>query len=118
MGRLSLLANPDNGNLVRVDGLVDFAAVGALPSRPPAASGLATGKRQHKPLTVMLSGMATVDVFRPDGTSPDTCFGDFEFVAHEGPHGPYRIDAPDCRDPLAGIEGTDIGSDDGFVDAI
>lgn len=96
MGRLSLLANRDNGDVVRVDGAVDGAAV-----RPNV------GRRR---LQLHLAGVAAVDVFPPDGNSPDTCFGDFSFVANEGPHGPFRIDVPDCRDPLAGIEGSDIGS--------
>jgi hypothetical protein len=104
IGRLALLANPDNGNQVRVDGLVDVAGVG------DSASGLPTGKRQHRPLVLLMSGMAAVDVFRVDGSSPDTCFGDFTFAAHEGPHGPFRIDIPECRHPAAGIEGTDVGS--------
>jgi hypothetical protein len=96
IGHLSLLANRDNGDLVRVEGAVDGAAVGFY-----------VGRRR---LQLHLSGVAAVDVFRPDNTSPDTCFGDFTFVGNEGPHGPFRIDAPECRDPLAGIEGSDIGT--------
>lgn len=103
IGRLSLLANPDNGDLVRVEGVADNAAV-----------GFNVGRRR---LRLHLAGLAAVDVFRPDGTSPDTCFGDFTFVQNAGPHGPFRIDAPDCRDPLAGIEGSDIGSGCGNVAA-
>jgi len=109
VGRLSLLANRGNGDLVRVDGMVDGAGF------EPIAGGLPTGKRQHRPLTVIMSGVAAVDVFRPDGSSPETCFGDFAFVAHEGPHGPFRIDLPDCKDRAAGIEGTDIGSAAGVM---
>jgi hypothetical protein len=96
IGHLSLLANRDNGDLVRVEGAVNGAAVGFY-----------VGRRR---LQLHLAGVAAVDVFRPDNTSPDTCFGDFRFVGNEGPHGPFRIDAPDCRDPLAGIEGSDIGT--------
>ena len=106
MGSLSMLAQLDNGDLVRVDGVVDGGGVVGLPN------GLPTGKRQHlpPPRILALSGMTAVDVFHSNRPSPDTCFGDFTFVANEGPHGPFRIDIPDCRDPAAGIEGTDVGS--------
>jgi hypothetical protein len=96
IGRLSLQANADNGDQVYVQGLCHGVTVLALkgPGR----------------LQLHLTGLGEVDVVRPDGSSTDTCFGDFRFVANEGPHGPFRLDMPACRDPLAGIEGSDIGS--------
>ncbi|QDU39609.1 hypothetical protein Mal4_39550 [Maioricimonas rarisocia] len=96
IGRLSLLANREDGDLVRVDGVAAAATV-----RPYVG---------RKRLQLHLAGVAAVDVVPPDGNSPDTCFGDFMFEANAGPHGPFRIDIPDCGDPAAGIEGSDIGS--------
>ena len=96
IGNLSLLANRDDGDLIHVEGDVDFAAL---------RSNNGGGRPQ-----LLLMGAGGVDVVRPDGTSPDICFGEFSFLANEGPHGPYRLEMPDCRDPLAGIEGSDIGT--------
>lgn len=100
MGHLSLVANRDNGDTAYVTAICHGVSVLAY--------------RGNRRLQLHLAGEAVVDVVRPDGTSPDTCFGDFRFVANEGPHGPFRIDVPECRDPLAGIEGSDIGT--GAVD--
>lgn len=111
IGRLSYLATRNDGEVVRVDGVAGMASL--EPGRGYDAVDFQNMFLAHVPPIphqIVATGFAAVDVFRADGTSPETCFGDFRFAAEHGPHGIFVIEMPDCREPLRGIENTDFGS--------